>query len=53
MPKPRLHSVVEMDGWRPDGHVFLPVTLCFGFLFFVFLESAYLVRCNVLLLTSE
>lgn len=36
MPKPRLHSVVEMDSWRPDGHVFLPVILCFGFLFFVF-----------------
>lgn len=50
MPKPRLHSVVEMDSWRPDGHVVLPVIL---FFFLFVLKSAYLVHCNFLLLTSE
>lgn len=36
MPKPRLHSVVEMDSWRPDGHVFLPVILLFWIFVFCF-----------------
>lgn len=39
MPKPRLHSVVEVDSPRPDGHVFLPVILCFGFFCSLFFWS--------------